>query len=475
MINELRNIVGSEHVLDDQETIELYSQDKSLSPPKKPFAVVKPQNTDEVQKLVEFANKTLTPLIPSSSRVHFYGATLPEQGGIIVDLSRMNKILEIDTLNRKVKIEPGVTWSQLQEALKEHDQMALSPLSPHPGMSALTSSLEREPMLIPKYEYGDPVLTMELVLGNGKVFRTGTASDPHTDGAYPEGPGIDFYRFFQGAQGTMGIATWLNVKTEYCPKHQKAYFVSFDDLQDAAQPIYKLQRRHVGSECFVLNRFLLASLLAEDMADDFNQLMESLPPYTLMLVIAGAPRRPLERIAYEEEALMEIAADLRFEPAKTVGGVAGLGTKMLDRLRNLPSDGDYWKSRYKNSTQDIFFITTMDQASQFVDTALSYGACYGLNIDEIGVYMQPLERGRACHLSLSFPCDLDDEVDRENIGDLYEDLSSRLLTDGAFFTRPYGKWADMVYRRATSYTEALKELKKVFDPNNILNPGKLCH
>jgi hypothetical protein len=76
---------------------------------------------------------------------------------------------------------------------------------------------------------------------------------------------------------------------------------------------------------------------------------------------------------------------------------------------------------------------------------------------------------------VSFPCDLDDEADRENIGDLYEDLSSRLLTDGAFFTRPYGKWADMVYRRATSYTEALKELKKVFDPNNILNPGKLCH
>jgi hypothetical protein len=474
MIKELRDIVGAKNVLDDQETLALYSTDRSFSPPKKPCAVAKPKNADELQELVAFANKTLTPLVASSSGVHFYGATLPEQGGVVVDLSRMNKILEIDALNRKVKIEPGVTWQQLQEALKEHDQMPLNPLFPHPKTSAMTSSLEREPMLIPKYEYGDPVLTMQVHLGNGQLFRTGTASDSHTQGAYPEGPGIDFWRFFLGAQGTMGIVSWLNLKTEYRPRHQKAYFAAFDELEDAADPIYKLQHRHIGNECFVLNRFMLAQLLCEKYPKDFDKLLEELPPYTLTVVIAGAPRRPLERIAYEEEALMEIAADMKFEAGKTVGGIAGLGTTVLDLLHNLPAKGHYWKTLYKNSTQDIFFITTMDRAQSYVDIAQGYAAGYGLNLNEVGVYLQPLERGRACHLCFSLPCDLDSEKDRERIKALHAELSQALCNSGAFFTRPYGPWADMVYREAATYTATLKELKKTFDPNNILNPGKLC-
>jgi FAD/FMN-containing dehydrogenase len=314
-----------------------------------------------------------------------------------------------------------------------------------------------------------------VVLPTGDIFKTGTASAANTEEAYPEGPGIDFYRFFIGAQGTMGVVTWLNVKTEYRPKLQKAYFAAFNELQEAAEPIYQLQRRHVGNECFVLSRHLLALLLCEGDEKQYAKLMSELPPYTLVLVIAGAPRRPEERIAYEEEALMEVAAQLTFEPKKTVAGIAGLEATILEKLRTLPADGDYWKTVFKNSTQDIFFITTMDRAADYADLALTHAACYGLNINEVGIYLQPLERGRACHLSFSFPCDKEDEAEKEKIKSLCCELSEQLITEGAFFSRPYGPWADMVYRRATTYTNTLKELKKIFDPNHILNPGKLCH
>ncbi|MEI6125225.1 MAG: FAD-linked oxidase C-terminal domain-containing protein, partial [Pseudomonadota bacterium] len=323
-------------------------------------------------------------------------------------------------------------------------------------------------------EYGDPVLTMQISLANGQLFKTGTASDTHCEGAYPEGPGIDFFRFFMGAQGTMGIVSWLNVKTEYRPKHQKAYFAPFNDLEDVAEPIYKLQRRHVGNECFVLNKFLLASLLCEKYPKDFDKLLDELPPYTLVVVIAGAPRRPLERIAYEEEALMETGADLKFEAKKTVAGIAGLESRMLDMLRNLPSKEPYWKTVFKNSTQDILFISTLDRAQNYVDIAQGYAASYGLSLNEIGVYLQPLERGRACQITFSLPCDTTCGKDAERIGNLHRELSQALVNEGAFFTRPYGPWADMVYRHATTYTATLKELKRIFDPNNILNPGKLC-
>jgi hypothetical protein len=94
---------------------------------------------------------------------------------------------------------------------------------------------------------------------------------------------------------------------------------------------------------------------------------------------------------------------------------------------------------------------------------------------DVGVYLQPLARGRACHLEFSIPCDLASNKEREQTGQLYRCLSEELMAMGAFFSRPYGIWADMVYRRSTTYTATLKELKKVFDPNNILNPGKLCY
>ena len=91
MIKELRDIVGAKNVLDDEQTLALYSTDQTLNPPKKPFAVAKPKNTAEVQELMKYANTTLTPLVPASSGIHFTGGTLPEQGGVIVDMSRMKK------------------------------------------------------------------------------------------------------------------------------------------------------------------------------------------------------------------------------------------------------------------------------------------------------------------------------------------------------------------------------------------------
>jgi len=471
---ELIKIVGKGKVLEDEAALKSYAEDFSLQPARKPMLVVRPKDRDEVQKVVKLANEQKIPLIPASSKVHFHGETIPEQGGIVVDLARLDKILEIDTRNRKVKIEPGVTWGKLQEALNEHEQMALRPLFPHPFKSALTSSLEREPMLIPKYEYAGSVLTMEVVLPTGDIFKTGTASAAKTDEAYPEGPGIDFFRFFEGAEGTMGIITWLNIKTEYLPKHQKPFFIPFSTIEEVAEPLYRLERRHIGNECFVLNRTALATLLAEDFKKEYEKLKNTLPPYTVVLVIAGAPRRPLERIAYEEEALQEIASELLFEPKKTVGGVAGLGETMIQLLRSSQSESNYWKTRYKGSTQDIFFLTTLDRVSSFQKQVFITATNHGYPADDIGIYIQPLERGRACHLEFSFPCDLSSLPEKEKMKKLIVELSEELINNGAFFSRPYGPWADMVYRKTVVYTNTLKEIKKIFDPLNILNPGKLC-
>ena len=127
------------------------------------------------KKIVRLANQTQIPVVPLSSGIHFYGNTIPTQGGIVLDLRRMNRILDINERNRTARIEPGVTWPQLQAELQKHNLMALNPLLPHSQKSALTSLLEREPMVIPKFEYGDPILNLEMTLPSGEFFRTGSS------------------------------------------------------------------------------------------------------------------------------------------------------------------------------------------------------------------------------------------------------------------------------------------------------------
>ncbi len=480
---ELIEILGAEYFSDRPATLEQYSKDHSLVPPRMPNCVVKPKNVEEIKKIVKLANELKTPVVPSSSGAHFYGAAIPSQGGIVVDLSRMNRVLEIDERNRKVRIEPGVTWGQLQEELKKHDLMALNPLLPHASKSVLTSHLEREPMIIPKFEYSEPVLTMEVVLPTGEVFRTGSASTPdalspkaHTDLCMPYGPGTDFFRLFHGAQGTLGIVTWMNVKIEYLPQTQKIFFIHFKTIDDAIEPLYRIQRLMIGNECLLLNDFNLANILTEEWPGDFEALRKALSPFTLILILAGGRRLPEEKIEYEEEALMKVGSELLVEAMPRLpGAFRGAERLMLKRLRSpWPEEGKYWKFRYKGSCQDVFFHTTLNKVPELTQLIYNLADKHDYPKKDISFYLQPLERGRVAHCEYSFHYNPEDPKEVESMRSLYVEVVESLVNAGAFFTRPYGQAADIVYSRSATYTMALKKVKGIFDPNKILNPGKLC-
>ncbi len=164
---ELIKIVGDKNVLDDPETLDTYSSDYSFVPSRKPRFVVKAKNADEVQRIVEWANQTVTPLVPvSSGPPHFHGDTVPSAGGaVIVDLSEMKQIISIDRKNRVVIVEPGVTYSQLQPELAKEGLRLSMPLLPRRNKSVAASLIEREPTLIPKYRWlsADTLLFLEVV------------------------------------------------------------------------------------------------------------------------------------------------------------------------------------------------------------------------------------------------------------------------------------------------------------------------
>ena len=85
-----------------------------------------------------------------------------------------------------------------------------------------------------------------------------------------------------------------------------------------------------------------------------------------------------------------------------------------------------------------------------------------------------MERARAIHCEFDLHCNITDTNERKEIESLWLKASSELINSGAYFDRPYGPWANMMYSRAANYTQMLRKLKNETDPNNILNPGKLC-
>jgi len=477
--NELKTIVGTEYVSDDPVILEEYSRDQSFHPRRSPTYVVKPKATEEIQEIVRLANRSKIPIVPSSSGIHFYGATLADQGGIVVDLRRMNRILKVDERNRAVRIEPGVTWGQLQDEVAKHGLRVLNPLLPHAKKSALSSSLERDPMLIPKTEYGEPILTMEVVLPTGEIFRTGSASvgppdETQTDLVGPYGPGLDFFRLFQGAQGTLCIVTWVNLKAPILAKLEKFYFIPFKKIEEMVEPLFAIQRRMLGSECLVLNDFNLASILEEKGPDDFEKLRELLPPFTLLINLAGGNRLPEEKVAYEENDLMDISQRFGIDPLNSLPGITNAGELMSQLLRQPWKKEAYFKERFKGRCADIFFYTTLDRVPEFTKTVCEQATNYGYSAREVGIYVQPIERARACYVEYNFPWNPQVPKDQERIIKLHREISMHLLNLGAFFTRPYGVWSEMVYNRNATFTMTLKNLKEVFDPNHIMNPGKLC-
>jgi len=171
---------------------------------------------------------------------------------------------------------------------------------------------------------------------------------------------------------------------------------------------------------------------------------------------------------------MEVASEIHFEPLRTVGGIPGLEGTILKMLRK-PWQGDsYWKLRYKGSCQDIFFYTTLDKVHEFTRAMEGIAAKYGYPTGDIGVYLQPVERARVCFCKFSFHADPDDAKEMDQVRRLFLEASEKAISMGGLFTTPYGAWADMVYSRAATYTAVMKVVKNAFDPNNILNPGKLC-
>jgi FAD/FMN-containing dehydrogenase len=487
VINEqqLAKVISRGSVSGDPSITEQYSQDISFVNKIRPKYVAKVKDRNEIEGLVRLANETLTPLVPvSSGPPHFKGDTVPGAGNsVIVDLSDLKQIVRVDRPNRVAMFEPGVTFGELIPAVEKAGLRLNMPLRPRKTKSVVGSMLEREPVILPKYHWdiADPLCNVEIVLGNGTLFRTGSAAGPGTleeqwkaGGAQKEAAGpstASWYRLVQASQGSMGIVTWASARCEVLPKVEEPFLVGSNDIVKILEMVHWLVRLRLVNECLILNSTELSAISTEKWPRDYSLIKAGLPEWILVYNLAAYEYFPAERVAGQIQDIFDLSQKVGLEPVKALGKI--VAEELLQSIRS-PSVEPYWKLRMKGACEDVFFLTNFERIPRLIHMMLEEAQANSYSPSEVGIYIQPLVQGTNFHCEFSLFYDSLRAREVEQVKTLSKAAIKRLMAAGAFFSRPYGEATALIMNRDAASLAALKKVKTILDPNRIMNPGKLC-
>jgi len=231
---ELNNIAGKENITTSREDLICYSYD-ATNQKFLPDAVVFPKSAEEISLILKLANREAFPVIPRGAGSGFSGGSLPVEGGVVVSLERMNKILKIDTDNLVAIVEPGVVTGDFQE---EAENMGLF-YPPDPSslkfctIGGNIAECAGGPRAVKYGVTKDYVLGLEVVLPTGEIINTGVQTAKGV-------VGYDLTKLIVGSEGTLGIVTKAVLKLLPLPEATKTMFAVFSDMRDAANTVSKI-------------------------------------------------------------------------------------------------------------------------------------------------------------------------------------------------------------------------------------------
>ena len=229
-VQELKEIVGDRYVLTEKEDVIVYEQDGSILQVM-PEIVVLPASVEQVSAVVRAARRENLPIVPRGSGTGLAGGAVPAEGGIVLSLARMNRILEIDLSNRVAIVEPGVINLDVTKAVAKHGLF----YAPDPSSQAACSiggnvaNNSGGPHTLAYGVTTNHVLGVEVVLDNGEVVWLG--------GLVPDSPGYDLCGVFVGSEGTMGIVTKAAVRLMRTRESVRTLLAIFDQTDRATQTV----------------------------------------------------------------------------------------------------------------------------------------------------------------------------------------------------------------------------------------------
>jgi glycolate oxidase len=230
---KLIEIVGAGNFTDQLEELVPYSYDASMNV-HRPDAAVWPESTEQVAEIVKFANAYKIPVVPRGAGTSLSGGVIPIRGGIIIDLSRMNQILEISVENRYARVQAGVVCDDLNRQLAKHG-FTFPPDPASSTVATIGGNVATNAGGIKGAKYGttrDYVLGLQVVLPTGEVMHTGSYTMKCVSG-------YDLAKLFIGAEGTLGVVTEVTLKINPLPRYAMTAMATYAKLEDAGKAIFQ--------------------------------------------------------------------------------------------------------------------------------------------------------------------------------------------------------------------------------------------
>ncbi|HKF21586.1 MAG TPA: FAD-linked oxidase C-terminal domain-containing protein [Candidatus Angelobacter sp.] len=238
IIRELRKIAGKDAVLDRPEELMLYEydggQDKS-----RPGAVVFPQTTDHVSRIMRLAHSTKTPVVPRGAGTGLSGGAIASRQAIMLAMARMNKILEIDVENQRAVVQPGVVNLEVSNATAKYGYYYAPDPSSQKACTIGGNVAENSggPHTLAMGVTVNHITGIEAVLPDGRIV--------HFGGKTQDSCGLDLTGFFVGSEGTMGIATAVTVKLTRLPESVATLLAIYNSVEDAANTVVAITQSGV--------------------------------------------------------------------------------------------------------------------------------------------------------------------------------------------------------------------------------------
>jgi len=456
LLEEIKSIVGATYFFTDEESFAKYGSDETEKLHYAPQVVVKPRNAEEISKLLIFCNQHLIHVTPRGAGTGLTGGALPHLGGLVISMERFNSILEIDERNLQVTTEPGVITEVLQNAVKEKG--LFYPPDPASKGSCFIGGNISENSGGPKaVKYGvvkDYVLNLEIVLPTGEIIWTGS-------NVLKNATGYNLTQLIVGSEGTLGIVTKIVLRLIPHPKFDLLMLAPFDSVEKASEAVSAIFRAGItpsAMELMEIESIKLASKLCESTAITIT---ENLAAH-LIIEVDGNDKDVLMK---DMEAIAEVLSN--FEVGE------------LYFADDAQQKNELWKIRRKASEASVAAGYTIEE-----DTVVPRAE---LPLLIKGVKALALENGFKVvsyghagdgnlHIRINHP-KYKKSYENEEIQTILFKIFELVKSLGGTISGEHGigliQKSFMPVMFDPISMELMKGIKRLFDPNNILNAGKI--
>jgi len=451
ILKSLIEIVGERGVSNTPEELWFYSRDPGVLAPHLPDYVVAPKTTEQVQKIVQLANREKIPIVPMGNGMALTGLVIPLKGGIVMDMKRMNKILEVNEKARYAVVEGGTSQGVLKAYLQDHYPHLRHSLPDAPPTATIAANvaLHGQGRLTQQYGFNSDMVTgLEVVLPTGDICKIGSPSlGPYW---FSKGPTLpDLSGLFLGWLGTTGIFTKVGLKLYPNKKIREVELFVTDRVELVSEIIYKLT--HL------------------EMLEDLNVWFQPKPlmfkdNYHITIYFTGDTE---EEIEFKRKMIWDAVQE--FIDAKD-GGFMGLQF-MKEQLLEMPqrsvaSLADVPKGGGFEYSGPITLVEHFPQyAAKVLELAAKYDVLYASTA-------RIISGGHAMMFSISFAFNRADPAMMNRVKIALDEATEFALEMGGIPWKPNFMEQKMTMKKMDPNTlKLLQMVKKNLDPQGIMNPG----